>query len=319
MKKTFIVLAAMLVTSIAAKAWEVGDFYVDPNGVPSMVIYVDSTGEHGLRMAPIALNDSDLLNIQKIYAQKAGAAKGNIETRKKMEEDPKLYKRLMKASKGQILDIMDSVIYEYEHTYEAAEYTLDFIEKFPRAIHHNYWQYLKKKDLVQMIEQIENGAYGEINTKEIIRYCEENEINLERTFPHIYYAAQLGPNWFVPGTNELELVSKILTKGVGQYTEQKEYYAQKLSAYNKKVGYLKIFFPIKSIKSSTLIAGSWGHNEEALNKMNDNYDRVNQRFYSLNFEWWAAGAGMYSKEKRGHVCYFFAPDVSGDHTAFCRF
>lgn len=51
MKKTFILLAAMLVTSIAAKAWEVGDYY-DADGIPSIIVYVDESGEHGLRMGP---------------------------------------------------------------------------------------------------------------------------------------------------------------------------------------------------------------------------------------------------------------------------
>ena len=52
MKKTFIVFAAMLVFSIAAKAWEVGDFYdQDPTGVPAVVVYVDESGEHGLIMS----------------------------------------------------------------------------------------------------------------------------------------------------------------------------------------------------------------------------------------------------------------------------
>ena len=58
MKKTFIILAAMLVTSIAAKAWEVGDFYdQDPTGVPAVVVYVDESGEHGLIMSPFAFTD----------------------------------------------------------------------------------------------------------------------------------------------------------------------------------------------------------------------------------------------------------------------
>ena len=53
MKKTFIVLAAVLM-AMTAKAWEVGDFYdQDPTGVPAVVVYVDESGEHGLILSLI--------------------------------------------------------------------------------------------------------------------------------------------------------------------------------------------------------------------------------------------------------------------------
>lgn len=302
--------------SMVAKAWEVGDFYLTDDHVPSMVVYVDSTGEHGLRMAPIAMNDTDLMAVRETYAQKIKLAEGNLATRKRMDTDPKFYQKMMKIGKGLAVKIMDSVVYEYEHTHEAADYTLNFVQNLPMQ---NHYSSLKKNQMEQMLEQIENGADGEVNTKEIIRYCEKNDINLESAFPHVYYATLLGPNWFVPGTHELELVAEILTKGVGQYTEQKEYYAPKLSQYDKKVGYLKLFFPIKSLKSSTFVGGQWGNGADEQNMIDDNFDRINQKFYSLYFEWWNAGNFFHSKEKQGHVCYFFVPDISGEHVAFCRF
>lgn len=50
MKKILLALA-VICNCMMAKAWNVGDYY-DADGVPSVIVYVDETGEHGLRMGP---------------------------------------------------------------------------------------------------------------------------------------------------------------------------------------------------------------------------------------------------------------------------
>ncbi len=50
MKKLILLVIAISISMIA-RAWKVGDYY-DADGIPSIIVWVDDSGEHGLRMAP---------------------------------------------------------------------------------------------------------------------------------------------------------------------------------------------------------------------------------------------------------------------------
>ena len=73
-----------------------------------------------------------------------------------------------------------------------------------------------RKVMKDMIALNQNGTNGEENCQNITNYCHENGISIETYFPEISWATSLGEGWFIPGTEELEIYSKVIANGVGK-------------------------------------------------------------------------------------------------------
>lgn len=264
MKKTFIVLAAMLVISIAAKAWEVGDFYdQDPTGVPAVVVYVDESGEHGLIMSPFAFTD-------KLYQQwqkKKTFAKNKKFYDKWYVNQPR--KKLAKESGD--LAAFDAIIEENNRKYGIV---MAWLENAPRL----YDGKLKEKEERKALEGFasQNSEFGEENQKALIAYCQENNVDMTQYFRQNDWAMQLGEGWFIPGNHELELFNKYFAEGVGKKHKIPLHKSQEVTnfitlpttfrtktwAYSGGV----TLYPCNLVCSSTMIKSAWSEEEENKDK-----------------------------------------------------
>lgn len=74
----------------------------------------------------------------------------------------------------------------------------------------------------QMLQENLNGTNGEQNAIDIANYCEQNGLPMETYFPEMYWAANLGEGWFIPGTDELELYANSIAYGVGKANYKKD-------------------------------------------------------------------------------------------------
>lgn len=259
MKKTFIVLAAMLVTSIAAKAWEVGDFYdQDPTGVPAVVVYVDDSGKHGLIMSPFAFTDK----LYKQWQKKKTFAKNKKFYDKWYVNKPR--KKL--AKEGGDLSAFDAIVEENNRKYEQV---MTWLENAPRL----YDGKLKEKDERKAMEEFagQNTEFGEENQKAVVAYCQENNVDITQYFRQNDWAMQLGAGWFIPGIHELELFNKYFAEGVGknykvplhktkEYTEsisKPNLFQAKTWAYTGGV----TLYPCNLVCSSTMVKSAWSETE----------------------------------------------------------
>lgn len=258
MKKTFILLAAMLVTSIAAKAWEVGDFYAqDPTGVPAVVVYVDESGEHGLIMSPLAMTEKTYQN----YIKK-----------KIFEKNKKKYdKQVAKAYKKQGMDLaeIDAKIAQNNNIYSRI---IEWYTNAPRLFDGDLTEIKERKAIEGVASQ--NNEYGEENQKAIVAYCEESDFDMEKYFRQNYWAEQLGEGWFIPGNYELELYSKCYAQGFGKQNKpaafiSKEAIEKLTNFWTKLWGYTggTDLFPYNMILSSTMIKSAWSEDKENENKI----------------------------------------------------
>lgn len=258
MKKTFILLAAMLVTSIAAKAWEVGDFYgQDPTGVPAVVVYVDESGEHGLIMSPLAMTEKTYQN----YIKK-----------KIFEKNKKKYdKQVAKAYKKPGMDLaeIDAKIAQNNNIYSRI---IEWYTNAPRLFDGDLTEIKERKAIEGVASQ--NNEYGEENQKAIVAYCEESDFDMEKYFRQNYWAEQLGEGWFIPGNYELELYSKCYAQGFGKQNKPAAFISkeaiEKLTHFWTKLwGYTggTDLFPYNMILSSTMIKSAWSEDKENENKI----------------------------------------------------
>lgn len=258
MKKTIIVLVAMLVSSIVAKAWEVGDFYAqDPTGVPAVVVYVDESGEHGLIMSPIAMTEKTYQN----YIKK-----------KTFDKNKKRYdKQVVKTYKKQGLDLVeiDAKIAKNNNIYS---HIIEWYANAPRLFDGNLTEFNERKAIEDIASQ--NSEYGEENQKAIVAYCEESNFDMEKYFRQNYWAEQLGEGWFIPGNYELELYSQCYAQGFGKQYKPfsvvpKEAIEKLTNFWTKLWGYTggTDLFPYNMILSSTMIKSAWSEDKENENKI----------------------------------------------------
>lgn len=220
----------MLVTSIAAKAWEVGDYY-NLDGVPSIVVWVDSTGEHGLRMTPNANSIMTEPNKNKFYKKDAK----NQKKQKSKERWDKCHEKYEEI-----------VAWQNEHILNMNS---------------------KKTEVPISVEKLfqSNCEYGEINMASVLAFCEENNIDMETYFPSYYWASNIGNSWFIPGAYEAELISKIYFDGLAS-TRDYIKYGYFIQDFAKKTGeeYFNSIhvFNMDQLLTSTLILGDWTKNKE---------------------------------------------------------
>lgn len=274
------VIAVCFCTNV--NAVELGD-YMEIDGIPSIVIYVDASGEHGLVMSATA-HDSKEAKVIKKYLDKTAT-------------------RINKLSKeGVDLSIVD----------------FNYLNLYLTLPPYSDKQYQKMEK--QIFKHLENlagatSAYGKENAEIYANYCTENGLDMSIYFPDQAWAAELGNGWFIPGNAELEKYAEFMgaeynNKKTGFEISQtyKDAVNFIVDAYNNNnngvvecwspnhyrgiygslthnlVKYL--YLPI-CVKSSTLINSSWSIEEENSGKVVDEIandikkGKLNTDYYAL--------------------------------------
>lgn len=245
MKKLFL-LAATIIISVAANAWEVGDYY-NLDGVPSIVVWVDDTGEHGLRMSPQAdFQDNywfpkDEKDMQKIQSLEANGKKLN--------------------QKQEIIKMR----WQYRERYlEVSEWQkAHAIEKTKTKTSIDIRPLLKS-----------NSEMGEKNMQAILQFCKDNNYDLQTYFPAFYWATTIGDKWFIPGAYEADLISQMKTDGLGIVQDLKTTGEKETKLIDKIGLYLycnmdkwAAFDWKANILTSTMILSDWTKNEDNFSKL----------------------------------------------------
>ncbi len=246
------VIAVCFCTNV--NAVELGD-YMEIDGIPSIVIYVDASGEHGLVMSATAHRD-DIKNIQKIFASKH-----------------------WEEYKSRCINEFGKPRPDFEAAYlDMPEYDYKAYKKMRKNI--------MKKHLPALASMLTEK--GKENAEKIADYCADNGIDMSIYFPDQTWAQSLGEGWFIPGNAEIELYAVFL--GEGQ--EIGEDYAKSIFEIQKKdkkwnngvwsmyhlhryiVGYTgglvlpgAEFFAPTNLKSSTLIKSAWTFEDENQGKI----------------------------------------------------
>ena len=138
-----------------------------------------------------------------------------------------------------------------------------FHEQYVKIVdfQNNHLKTTKKTKQAISIEPLltSNSEFGEINMKAVLAFCENNNYDMEAYFPSYFWATTLGDKWFIPGAHEADLISKILTPGLGVALQ-----ADSVNKYHKnylyKIGaYSYSSFDLMNMKmlSSTLILSDW--------------------------------------------------------------
>lgn len=288
MKKSFLFIAA-LVLSMAAKAWEVGDFYVDEQtGVPALVAYVDKTGEHGLIMSPRAYSEEGFQKSLKTFEANKKWAQKDIAKR---------YKAVKKSKNAEQIAAMEKQMEQQNAHYALL---LDYLAHAPR-ISSSPWKEKEERAMISKLSA-QNNEYGEQNQANALAYCQENNIDRATYFPQYEYAVSLGEGWFAPGNHELELFSKFFVDEMGEAhrISAKEKLAMD-KALREKLGPMgdwlayNCFYATTLIRSSTMLLSAWTSDPANKSKMtvqlkNSNWDLEDNYFtfcaYVNVFYWW---------------------------------
>ncbi|MGM9693890.1 MAG: hypothetical protein ACI3YC_02650 [Alloprevotella sp.] len=177
MKKLVSLLFVFLFSQFSF-AQALGD-YMDIDGVPGFIFYLDESGEHGMVMSFSAYSAKQAKQVQK-YMEK------NL---KNLAKDS----GLQSEGNATTWDINKLII----------------PEKSKEKLSKKEW----KQVWADLIPQLSD--YGEQNAKIVKDYCAEKNISLQ-LFPHHYWASTLGEGWFIPGDEELRLFAQFFCGGVGK-------------------------------------------------------------------------------------------------------
>lgn len=280
--KLFLLAIAVVCFCVNANAVELGD-YMEIDGVPSIVIYVDASGEHGMVMSAIAplyiereTNAAAATTVMnKINAQKIFSSKGWQEYKNKARE---------------------------EYGIERADFEAAYME-LPTFDYYKYYKHGTKNHKELIDKHLVNLAwqtteYGKENAKVIRNYCEENDVDMETFFPDQYWAESLGDGWFIPGIAEIELYTDFLGQQTGIAHKKKtplnsfkdttlwlfDETIKKLTlGYVGRSGFINHFFfaPI-IVKTSTLMKSEWTLHHNGDIKVKDLYkEKKYNAFYKL--------------------------------------
>ena len=255
------IIAVCFCTNV--NAVELGD-YMEIDGVPSIVIYVDATGEHGLVMSATAHDSKEDKAIKK-YIDRSII---------KMDKDF--------AKRG----------------IDASNVNKNYLNLYLTLPPYSDKQYQKmKKQIVKHLENLAGAttAYGQENADIIANYCADNNLDMSLYFPDQAWAAELGNGWFIPGNAELEIFATFM--GAEYHKKQnlfeitktvKDATASADEAYvNNNNGVAECWSPAHYrgifgclthnlsqyfylpmyVKSSTLINSSWTSEEENAGKV----------------------------------------------------
>lgn len=286
MKKLALYVMFMLL-SLPIFSIELGEYMV-VDGIPSIVIYVDQTGQHGMVMSAVAFSEkpykyaSDRKYISKCLSSKSWNAWKNVNPENSIDRE---------SFEGIYLEM-------------------------PAFDYKKFHKLLRKTDYNGLRGL--TSEYGKENAIIIAKYCEENNIAMEDYCPDQVWATQLGDGWYIPGNAELELYAQFLGHEIGEGHKQNgfEMYREKMDkekmdndnnnnnkeiwysygGYRYELGYSAflglrnaVLFAPLSIRSSTTIISDWTRQEENASKISDvNVKKLDKRkkdnFYY--FGWW---------------------------------
>lgn len=263
------IVAFLFLISLAFLSWgyEVGDLYIDPNtGVPSIVVYVDNTGEHGMIMSPA----------------------GGYRTEKQIQKDIKSvrhtmrlesrYKKIQQAEAmkhGIDVALLDECL---EQARTTCETVLEWLPNMPFT-HLSKITEKQERDMLRNIASQMTG-YGAKDQQMIIDYCKANNINLQEYFYLIDWALKLGEGWFIPGNYDLELYSHAFSPGLGIVRKYNEM-TQESATWAWKKWMLANVYPTAPIRSSTFLESSW---EETDNNKGKTATIIRTNTIDLNFK-----------------------------------
>ncbi|MEE1173886.1 MAG: hypothetical protein U0K53_00225 [Paludibacteraceae bacterium] len=258
MKKLALYVMFMLL-SIPIFSIELGEYMV-VDGIPSIVIYVDQTGQHGMVMSAVAFSEkpykyaSDRKWISKCLSSK------NWNDWKKVNPENSIDRESFEGI------YLEMPAFDYKKFHKIAEKT----------------DYNGLRGLT--------SEYGKENAVIIAKYCEENDIDMEEYCPDQVWASQLGDGWYIPGNAELELYAQFLGQEIGKgykknvfEMDEKEIWYGGYRRYNLGyaasigLGNAVLFAPL-SIRSSTTIISDWTRQEENASKFHDiNVKKLDKR------------------------------------------
>lgn len=234
-----------------AYAYELGEFVL-VDDIPSIVIYVDSTGEHGLFMSATACYDKK--EVEKLFGTKSW---------KSFSKD---------------INVPGITIARPQPGFEDAYLSMPMFDYKK----YNDTKIRRQKQLALLRNK--TTPYGKENAKIIADFCEENNVDINEYFPEQAWANELGEGWFIPGNAELELYTNFLDIPFGKSHAISTHahnivwrfsFGQSLlydgygwdgSIFN--VVSATFFAPIP-IKSSTLIISDWTYLDENVTKIMD--------------------------------------------------
>lgn len=166
-KSIFLLFLYIFVSPVASFAQKVGEAYVK-DGIPCIIIYVDEASRSGLVMT----------TVPKPKALKAAKSVGNSDNNKWFYLSPESKKGERKLA---------SEYFEEFYTYAKCD------------------TYEVRTSKVSSADRLMTSLSGKENMKNVIDYCNEKNIPMETFFPQFAWAKSLGPDWYIPGVEELNL------------------------------------------------------------------------------------------------------------------
>ena len=241
--RKILVIVILVVSTTFAFAYEVGDWFYDPQtGIPSVVIYVDETGEHGLIMAPCggySTEKSITSDIKSIRNNKKKYEKMNL----------KMAKSQMKKL-GVDISHVDDYVAQADVLFDAV---IAWLPSMP-LMHRTGITEKQERRMLRNVAAKMTGN-GLQDQQMIIDFSEENDVNLPEYFSSIDWAQKLGNGWFIPGNYELELFASSISKGLGVHMNEIEAFETGIM-FAYKTWMLSTVFP-KKIRSSTFLESPW--------------------------------------------------------------
>ena len=242
MKKNFL-LVAFIALSTLVNAYEVGDWFFDPQtGIPSVVVFVDQTGEHGLIMSPAggySTEKSIARDIKDIKSHKKTYSKIDLRDEKAIMSKYKIDITPVEGYKNQADELFDVV--------------MEWLPSMP-LMYASKINEKQEREMLRKVAPMMTG-YGAQDQQMIIEYCEENGVSLPVYFSSIDWALKLGDGWFIPGNYELELFASSISSGLGVRMSEKERW-EKGMKFRYKTWMLYNVYPT-TVRSSTSTESLW--------------------------------------------------------------
>lgn len=242
MKKNFL-LVAFIALSTLVNAYEVGDWFFDPQtGIPSVVVFVDQTGAHGLIMSPAggySTEKSIARDIKNIKSHKKTYSKIDLRDEKAIMSKYNIDITPVEGYKNQADELFDVV--------------MEWLPSMP-LMYASKINEKQEREMLRKVAPMMTG-YGAQDQQMIIDYCEKNGVSLPLYFCSIDWALKLGDGWFIPGNYELELFASSISSGLGVQMSEKERW-EKGMKFRYKTWMLYNVYPT-TVRSSTSTESLW--------------------------------------------------------------
>ena len=287
--KRLLIFLFFIVLDFYCWGYEIGDLFIDPQtGVPSIIAYIDNTGEHGMIMSPAGG-----------YYKEKQIQEQIDEIHHTLRLEKTYIKYEQKLAKKQGIDIatMDECM---EQAKINCETVLEWLPNMPLT-HQSKITEIQERNMLRNVAADMTG-YGAIDQQMIIDYCKNNNVDLQEYFYAIDWAMKLGEGWFIPGNYDLELYSQFFTPGLGVIIDDKD--TERNNATYRlswKKWMLASIYPSSSILSSTFQESPWEETDNNKSKtakiiviggpsepnFKDNYyvydvgDNFGKRFYAF--------------------------------------